>query len=233
MSPTWSALHAQLVRSVNRHSALIHFAKVFPAENPPTAFRDPAHLLGRLHARAGNPDAKNDVLAVLLRAAVDTDSDGALATELLLLALWPGLCVVRRRLRPLCRTGTLDDDLLGRFSINIRSARAERINRVAATLLRNLQRDLTRIYIGDNKWAWLATDLEMIGGKAITHEPEPAETILSAAQAALGEDGLLLGAVHLAGFTQREAAEHLGISHDAARKRCQRAMKRLNDGFDA
>jgi hypothetical protein len=232
VSSTWSALHAQLVRSVNRHSALIHFSNLCSPDDQGFSFRDPTQLFGWLHAREGDSAEKNQVLAGLLRAATGCSSSGSLATELLLLALWPGLCVIRYRLRPLCQTSTLEADLLGSLSISIRSARAERINRVAATLLRNLQRDLTRIYIGDDNWARSAIDLEVIGSKAAAQDPEPPETILSAAQAMLGEDGLLLGAVHIAGFSQKEAAAHFGISHNAARKRCQRVMKRLKNNFD-
>ena len=148
------------------------------------------------------------------------------------MALWPGLCIIRYRLRPLCRTDALDADLLGNLSICIRSARAGRINLVAATLLRNLQRDLTRIYIGDATWARLAIDLDVIGSKAAAQDPEPPEAILSAVQAMLGEDGLLLGAIHIAGFSQKDVAGLLGITHDAARKRCQRAIARLKNNFD-
>lgn len=232
MSSNWSALHAQLVRSVNRHSARIGFNTVFQSEDQGFAFRDPTHLLGWLHARDGDPTEKNDALARLLRAATGYGRSGNLATELLLLALWPGLCVVRYRLRTLRRSEALDADLLGSLSIGIRGAKAERIKSVAATLLRNLQRDLTRLYIGDDKWARMAIDLDAIVSKAAAQDPEPPEKILSAAQAVLGEDGLLVGAVHIGGFTQKEAADHLGITHDAARKRCQRVMKRLKNSFD-
>ncbi len=232
MSSTWSALHAQLLRSVNRHSALIHFSMLFPTEDQHMAFRDPTHLFGWLHARGGDPEAKNDVLARLLRAAGGNNRAGDLAVELLLLALWPGLCVIRYQLRPLCRTDTLDADLLGGLSTGIRSARRERINRVAATLLRNLDRDLRRAYIRDDHWTRLAIDLDLVEHKVTQQKPDRPEAILSAAQAALGADGLLLAAVHIAGFTQKEAAERLGISHDASRKRCQRALTRLTQKND-
>lgn len=233
MSSTWSALHAQLSRSVNRHSALIHFTTLFPAEDQPIAFRDPAHLFGWLHARGGDSEAKNDVLAGLLRAVGGNDRAGDLAVELLLLALWPGLCVIRYQLRSLCRTFSLDADLLGGLSTGIRSARPGRVNRVAATLLRNLERDLRREYIRDDQWTLLSVDLDLVGHKVTQPEADRPEAICLAAQDALGEDGALLAAVHIAGFSQKEAAEHLGLSHDAARKRCQRALARLTRKINA
>ncbi|WP_089905399.1 sigma-70 family RNA polymerase sigma factor [Loktanella fryxellensis] len=186
-----------------------------------------------LHARGGDADAKNDVLQRLLRAAGGNDEVGDLAVALLLLALWPGLCVNRYRLRPLCRTDTLDADLLGGLTAGIRSAQPQRTRRVAATLLRNLERDLRRAYIREDRWSRLTINLDLVGHKVAQTESDRPEEILSSARAALGEDGALLAAVHIAGFTQREAAAAFGLSHDAARKRCQRALARLKQNYDA
>lgn len=227
MSSNWSALHAQLVRSVNRHSAMIHFVAIFPPDNPTRTFRDPAHLFGWLQARDVDAGAKNTVLAHLLRSANGKNKISGLATELLLLALWPGLCLIRHRLRPLCRSFTLDADLVGGLCTCILAARPERITRVAATLLRNLERDLRRDYIRNNQTMQSAVDLDAVGHRLAQCEADRPEAILSAAQATLGEDGVLLAAVHIAGFNQKEAAKQLGISHEAARKRCQRALSCL------
>jgi len=232
VSLSWSALHAQLVRNVNRHSSTPKFIALFLTEDPFTAFRDPTHLFGWLHDRSRDPAAKNDVLVNLLRAAGGNDSAGDLAVELLLLALWPGLCVIRYRLRPLCRNFTLDADLLGGLSACIRDARPGRINWVAATLLRNLERDLRREYIRDDGWSQASVDLDLVGHTLSGPEVECPEAILAAAHAAQGMDGLLLAAVHVAGFTQKEAAERLGLSHEVARKRCQRALARLTRKID-
>ncbi|WP_272011137.1 sigma factor-like helix-turn-helix DNA-binding protein [Roseovarius sp. ZX-A-9] len=185
-----------------------------------------------LHAPAEDTEAKNCVLSHLLRVAGGKDREGDLAVELLLLALWPGLCVVRRRLWPLCRNGTLDADLLSGLTIGIRRARLDRITRVAATLLRNLERDLRRLYISDEQAARLSIDLGTVGHTLVQPETDRPDMILSAAQAAVGEDGAMLVAVHIAGFTQKEAASQLGISHEAARKRCQRALTRLRQQND-
>lgn len=195
-------------------------------------FRDPSQLIGWLHAPADDAEAKNDVLSDLLRASGSRDRKGDLAVELLMLALWPGLCVVRRRLWPLCRTGTLDADLLSGLTIGIRRARLNRINRVAATLLRNLERDLRRLYTRDDQAARLSVDMDKVGHALIQREVDKPDAILAAAQAALGEDGALLVAVHIAGFTQKEVAVRLGLSHEAARKRCQRALSRLRQQND-
>ena len=217
---------------MNRYSALTSFTELFPPDDRSRSFRDPSQLIGWLHAPGQDAETKNDVLSHLLRAAGGKDRAGELAVELLLLALWPGLCVVRRRLWPLCWGGTLDADLLSELTVGIRRARPDRITRVAATLLRNLERDLRRLYIRDDQVTRHSIDLDTVGHLLVQHEADRPDVILSAAQAALGPDGVLLAAVYIARFTQKEAAARLGISHEATRKRCQRALARLKKNFD-
>lgn len=231
MSSNWSALHARLVRSVNRHSNLILFAKLFPAGNPPEGFRDPAQLLGWLHRSTGDPDDKNTVLARLL-AKVDCESGASdLSVELLILALWPGLCRVRHRLRHSRSLDALEADLLGQTAIAIRRADAARITHVAATLLRNIERDLIRMFRRQSRACepLEAPEFERLFPPEATGDS--AARIMAAARDTLGNDGLLLFAVHIAGFSQKEAAQRMGVSHEAARKRCQRAMARLMKDF--
>lgn len=69
--------------------------------------------------------------------------------------------------------------------------------------------------------------------KVITHDSDRPEAIIATAETELGEDGVLITAVHIAGYSQKEAARLVGISHEAARKRCQRALARLQKSSDA
>jgi RNA polymerase sigma-70 factor (ECF subfamily) len=212
---------------VNRHSSITRFVQIRATEESLRQFRDPTQLLDWLHVRSGDPEAKNDVLLALLRAARPTDRNGDLAVELMLLALWPGLCVVRSRLRDHCHGGLLDADVIADLTVNIRSVRRDRVHRAAATLLRNLERDLRRRYVQDARWAHSAVELDVAAGSLTQSAPDDTLAILKTAYAALGRDGLLLVAVHIAGFSQKESAALLGLSHEAARKRCQRALARL------
>ncbi len=181
-------------------------------------------MLDWLHGRCGDRDARNAVLSRLLGYAsgrAHTD----LAVELLILALWPGLSVIRRRLLPFRETAVLEADLLAQVTVTIRQAHPSRIISVAATLLRNVERDLRRAYrkeVPGLTRAELATELTL---RVAT--PDDAEAILKAAQAEFGADGVLVVAVHVAGFSQKDAGARLGLSHDAARKRCQRLLVRL------
>lgn len=225
MSSHWLALHAQLVWSVNRPAAIKAIPALTLQAHCLDGFRDPSHLLDWLHRPGGDPDARNHVLEGLLLHAGGRSRHSTLATELLILALWPGLCTIRRRLKGYVTADQLDADLLSGISIGIGNADPGKINRVAATLLRNLERDLRREYSHQSAPGAIGT--EKIEAIAAADHDDPPGTIIAAARRLLGDDGALLTAVHIAGFSQREAAEVIGISHDATRKRCQRAMARL------
>lgn len=65
---------------------------------------------------------------------------------MLLLALWPGLDAIRRR-SIWRRIGTADEvasDVLARATEAIRSLDLGRVNRIAAMVLRNTERDMIR-----------------------------------------------------------------------------------------
>ncbi|WP_193140975.1 sigma-70 family RNA polymerase sigma factor [Meridianimarinicoccus sp. MJW13] len=192
-------------------------------------FRDPGHLCGWLHDRREAPDAKNTVLRVLLAMATGEGPRSTLAVELLILALWPGLTTIRRRLRPISGADiqTLEADLVGRLSLGIRGARVDRVQRVAATLLRNTDRDLRRDLILEQAARLRAAELGAVAHGLEASVAQEDDRLVARMMMTLGEDGALLAAVHLCGWSQKDAAECLGISHDAARKRCQRAIARL------
>lgn len=191
------------------------------------SFSDPPALLAALH-RPGDPDRKNRCLLALLHKAESEEND--VATTLIILALWPGLDAVRGRLLRYYkgRTEHLDAELIGRLSIGIR--RAGNVRRVAATLLRNVERDLRRDLMREAEIR-KAHDDHAAETAHLAKHPEPVETgnddLSERIERALGRDGALVVAVALQRLSQKEAAERLGLTHDAARKRYQRVMRGL------
>jgi DNA-directed RNA polymerase specialized sigma24 family protein len=232
VSSNWLAHHAQLVRSVNRHSNIALFPKLFPKGTEVRSFRDPTQLLNWLHGRGGDPEQRNILLRTLHFAAVGDAELRRLAIELLILALWPGLCVARSRLRSFRELDQLETDLLSGLTEGILKSDPGKVTRVAATLLRNLRRDLLRTYRRDAQMV-LSDHCDVMDEKTFAElrEDRP-EDIIKAAQRQLGDDGLMLALVHIGGVSQKDAARLLGITHDAARKRCQRAFARLKKNFD-
>lgn len=151
----------------------------------------------------------------------------------LVLVLWPGLEAVRYRLRRYVSFDIprLDAELTGRLTLGIRTLRLSRVSRIAATLLRNVERDLRRGLQADADRA----RLRQMDCEADDFQSAPVADdtkLIGVIVRALGQDGALVAAVHIGGWSQKEAAAALGISHAAARKRCQRVIARLASSPD-
>lgn len=238
MSLSWSGLHAQLIKSTQRMAFETHYQRIqhcHPEALPPGGI---VGLLAFLHGAAATAEARNTALQALVAAAQGDHS--RTGTTLLLLALWPGLDAVRWRLRrqfPEAR-GTLDGDLLGRLTLAIRQCDLARVNRIAATLLRNLERDVTRELITANREAPPSNPIEQLmdqfahGVALMSGAPDTDHDVVALRnhlRHLLGVDAHLVLLVVVGGCTQREAGEMLGLSHDAARKRFRRAIARLKN----
>ncbi len=233
MRATWPALHAQLMRSTETLSFRKTFETLRQISDSLRPFPDPACLVERLHARDGNTEAKNRILANLMAARANGDCRGA-ADTLLWLALWPGLDAIYRRL--LRRFAVAPDDLTSEISKRLAEELhrfvSARVERIAATILRNIERDIgTALRTRASEMAARADprELDALPATAPELDAEAAvRRIVSLLEPAIGNDALLVVAVALLGETQAEAARHLGIGHDAARKRYRRAIRCLS-----
>lgn len=121
----------------------------------------------------------------------------------------------------------------------------DRVQRIAATLVRSTDRDLMEARRRD----WVERDhVEANGDLESGAEDEPAAPVTPDSELGLppclsldeqvvalrdwlldvaGEDGDLLLAVLVLEENQREAGERFGLSHEAARKRFRRALERV------
>lgn len=200
-------------------------------------FGDVAGLLDHMHHLGGDPEPRNDILTALTREAQDKGAPADVAITLILLALWPGLDAVRGRLHRHFRSpAELASEIVARGVLNIRCMDLARVNRVAATLVRNVERDMLRELQRRSREGAGARTVEAIldaeDGAPLFGQPGPDHDTARRALAAhlrslIGADADLVMSVAVDGFTQREAAERLGITHDAARKRYRRALDRL------
>ncbi|MBX3506593.1 MAG: hypothetical protein KF895_14035 [Parvibaculum sp.] len=148
MSIAWHAIRDHLTDS----SSKLHFQRSFDAIRRTQAalatFRDPAALLDGLHRTPGDQGQKNLILAALVRAAQSDGPASDCALTLLLLALWPGLDAIRRR-SIWRRIGAADEvasDVLARTTEAVRGLDLARVNWIAATVLRNVERDMKRCH---------------------------------------------------------------------------------------
>jgi RNA polymerase sigma-70 factor (ECF subfamily) len=235
MSIAWHEIRDHLMLS----SSTLNFQRNFEAlrrtSEPLAHFADPAALLDTLHVSGRGPDEKNRLLVALVGAAQSGDATSDCALTLMLLALWPGLDAVRRR-SIWRRIGTGDEvasEILARASEAIRGLNLRRVNWIAATILRNIERDLIRTRQREDRHQSLRsqTDPDEI--------PTDGQASANASSALLhrdlvrivGKDSDLVIRVAVDGFSQAEVASELGLSEAATRKRYQRATRRLRDAL--
>lgn len=194
-------------------------------------FADIGAVIASLHHPDQDRRRKNLVLFALVCAAQKNDETRDTAQTILLLALWPGLCGVRRRLMPLFGDDAdlLSTEIMGRCCAAIATLDLAAVSQVAATILMNLERDLRRRRIRDARLMPTAPDIfdAMIDERDCIEEHIDQVMLEPRLADLFGRDARLVISVALYGMTQKEAAQALGLGHDVARKRYQRAMKRL------
>jgi RNA polymerase sigma-70 factor (ECF subfamily) len=237
MSLAWHAIHDNLLHSSRTLTFQRRFNLIRRNCSPLATFRDPAALLDALHRRSASPDEKNECLRALVREAQGTAPESDTALTVLLLALWPGLDSVRRRSLRL-RIGTpaeITSDILARATETLCGLDLGRVNRIAATVLQNIQRDMIRACRSQ-------ADLRRVTSSTVPEDlPDEREAgggQLSASllhayvERLIGDDATLVFRVAVEGFTQAEVAVELGLSEEAARKRYQRAALRLRRALE-
>lgn len=101
-------------------------------------------------------------------------------------------------------------------------------------MLRNVERDMIRVRRRDTAREYLAScaDPDEVADSGNSGIGAAGYARLNGAvRKLLGDDALLVIRVAIEGFSQAEVAVELGLTEAAARKRYQRAMRRLNDAL--
>ena len=253
MRARWEGLHAALLRSVTTLKADIQFRQAATVHDELSRFASPDALTAFLNEKVGKDDDRQRVFderdriyAVLVRAVQANAEWRELASALVWLGLWPGLdAIYGHRLRDFAGR---PDELVTEISFIVTTTVARidlsGVNRLAATLVLNVERDVRDAL--KRRWADEARVVD-VDDPAATGPDEHLEskpTIddrelpvdaadLPAVRAWLtdivhGDADLVIGAA-LYGFDLHELADELGIGHEAARKRFQRAIKRIRE----
>ncbi len=213
-------------------------------------FPDGAAVLDYLHDKTGDLDEKDRLLGALVEAFQSGNEERSVAMRLLWLALWPALDGVYRRLLRHYRNNPdeLVSELSEHFTLVVHRTQLGRVHRLAATLVRNVERDIRQVL--RSVWTECAGRIDLPDVDALSGmlSGPPArisccglplaagadvETSMLAAliSRVVEKDADLVVAIVLFGETQNEAAARLGIGHEAARKRFQRALRRTRDGL--
>ena len=205
-------------------------------------FPDPAALFDALHGPDGDPAARNAILGALVRRA---QAGAEAAVTVLLLALWPGLDAVHRRLVRHFRgdPDVLVSELAARVVAGIHGLDLTRVNRIAATLIRNCERDIVRSLqrrsaetkrccpVDEEMMAKVQTT-SVLGLPDDLDADAEAARIVDLIEPIVGADAQLVVAIAVVGERQHTAAVALGLKPEAGRKRYQRALRRLRVSFD-
>jgi DNA-directed RNA polymerase specialized sigma24 family protein len=230
---TWPAIHEHLRRSASTLGFQHDFDLFRLRRTLISRFRDPAGLLDILHRGSALPDQKSDVLRVLIVEAQSGEPEADSALTLMLLALWPGLDAIRRRVirRGVTKVDEVGSEVIARATEAIRCLDLQRVNRIAATVVRNIERDLMRAYRQEvdrqRRSAEIDPDELAVDGYA----PTPGELYREVARLVGGNDATLIIRVAVEGCSQAEIAVELRLSEAATRKRYQRTIRRLRDAL--
>ncbi len=248
MRAHWEALHESLARAVRTLEAATQFNEARKRKPALARFEDAVSLLAYLNDRGGDLDEKDAIYVALVETVQARREDASLAMSLAWLGLWPALdAIFRRRLRHFPGASEeLVSEIGACFTSQVQRANLSRISRLAATLARNTERDVSE----GRRAAWAEdarrTDIppeHELGEPAAPPEPSelgiPAglstEDEIAAIRALLvpivGDDADLVIGAAIYGESQRELAQQLGITHEAARKRFQRALDRIRERF--
>ena len=232
MSRHWHEVHAHLLQQTTRATFQDKYRKIARRRRELSSFADPGAALAFLHEKAGAGRPKNALLRALVVEAQSCEHDTAgTAISLVILALWPGLDALRKRLLRGFPEGpdVLAGELTGRLSQAIITADLDRVTWIAGTFLRNIERDIKRDLV---RRADVVCNVPVEECPDLCDRSEYRDVgILEALRRQVGPDADLVMAVAVFGFSQKEAARALGLSYEAARKRYQRAISRLSEKF--
>ncbi|MBK6845573.1 MAG: sigma-70 family RNA polymerase sigma factor [Gemmatimonadetes bacterium] len=258
MRASWEALHAGLDRSVRTLQADQAFQQAKQLHPALAGFDEPKKLVAHLTSKGGDLDEKDRILSAPSSRWCSGEHHEVASAPLARALARGSTPVYRRRLRHFRdQPDELVAELAEAFTALVERLDLTAVHRVAATLVRSTERDV--MDHRKRRWAEVNHGLEgeaneplrdLEGGifsaswfdkaslqrwAASDHDlpslsfEEDVAVLRAWLEAIVGADAEVLLAVLVLDETQREAGERLGLTHDAARKRFQRALGRLRE----
>jgi len=223
----WESLYQSFDLRIRRADS-VAFGREAAAHDALSAFVDLGDLLAYVLERPSDLDVRDQVIAALLCLARD-DRTREVASALVWLTLWPGLCGIYRRAR---RRGASEGEALSAIGFaltsQIQTIDLSRVNRVVATIVRNTERDSISVLRPRSGEDVFDEDVHP------ARQCDPTESIgyvWHRLAAVAGRDAELVLRVVVLEESHPEVAESFGISAAAARKRFQRALDRARVGL--
>jgi hypothetical protein len=244
MRSRWEELHAGLQRSIDRRGSVESFEE-FQRRSPPLApFSGPGSVAVFLASKSSSLVERDRILRCLVEEA-RTGNGKRIALALLLLGFWRALGAIVRKRSPLFQREAQDIELeiIEQFIAQVHRIHLSRVSCLAATLVRNTERDVVDARLREHARAAKceAVAPDALASPSIEDEPpfvspfglpvgQPDSEAVAALRlwllSAIGQDAdLIVGAV-IHGKSRLDLAASLGISHAATRKRLARALGR-------
>ena len=242
MRSCWDALRSSVVRKVRSTQAEDEFAKVKEGQVALAPFASLADVAALL-AGPSCLDEKDAVYAALVRIVQGRGAGAALASALLWFGLWPGLNAIFSR--RVCGfpdgPAALVSEISWQFTNLIERLDFGAVRRFAATLVHSTERGLLEQRERLSRAA--ATEQELDEEELAAPAPEApglsrdfalpgdggVETLRAWLVGIAGVDAdLIIGSV-VQGVRLRALGQERGASHEAARKRLQRALARVRE----
>ena len=216
-----------MLHLIDHHRHHQHFAALRARQSELARFGDIGALIEFQHRTEKAFGHHEGVLRALVIEAQRSGPECETAELVLLLSLWPGLDAVQRRLLRYYRhdPDALAADIAGGIATGIARLDLDRVTWIAATLIRNLERDLRRGLVRDCRHrGYDEIDENHVAGYDGALE---ARLAIHDLERLIGADASVVAAVVLDGESQADVAARLGITTAALRKRHQRALRRL------
>ncbi|AKF85052.1 hypothetical protein MFUL124B02_08675 [Myxococcus fulvus 124B02] len=248
MRRRWEALREGFRQTMESRWAQQAFRRAQSRRPALSGFVTPSALVAYLSSRDEEAGSRNDVFVTLV-SMVQAGDEGALASAMLWLGLWPALdAIYRRRRRYFETSDELTSALSFAFSALVARVDLWRTHRVAATLVLGAERDLMKALqrartevaqlealhqgtVGLKPWAEPPAASALGLSVRLTLESEE-EALREWLLPLAGGDTELVVSVLLREESHSEVGERLGLAPEVARKRFQRALRRLRKMAD-
>jgi hypothetical protein len=234
----WADLHEKFRRAALELGTPSHFEALRSVALNLRSFSSADRLLGYLAQDVGaDLEAKNGIYADLVRCAQDCGPVARLAQTILWLGFWPGLAGAVSRRAWMWRGASAEviAEVTGIFTGLVARMDLTRVHNVIATLVRSTERDLIRAGPASRKNSTLmfVADIDQLPAEyLVQHEiavptAEHESLQLALAEAVRGREGDPVIQSLVLGLGAKHVMTALGIKAPAARKRLERARRRL------
>ena len=236
---------ASLEREIRTAQAIQQYESLRATSSELRSFDSPSALVACLVDPNADTARKEALIRALVLVARRQRELRQLAQNLVLLGLRPALgasyrrCLRRRsRMRRLTTASgdrVLDplDELVEELLGRVHHLRLEQVPKLLVRLAREPDRVLEQKERLEQRLASQDTRLPkddsegVLGAAEQRHSQLDAEELAGLLSAIVGTDAALIIGTMINGETQRELGERLGLSHEAVRKRVERAKRRL------